>query len=203
MEKGETMAPADVEWVFGVVRAGRDYQGMESAKTGGAGYEFTATIIVRGRTAEIVGGAGRLTPALAKEIEVALFSQGITTAIWERYNGDPKRLVRATRGRSARENDSEPKDAAPQEAQLPPSGAMAGTMAATVNGHDPSVRNGTVHKLAGHALAGQHLAGAAYMDSLSGLNGLKLQPDDTNCGRLGSLRLPELERGFQQKAGNG
>lgn len=93
------MAPADVEWVFGVVRAGRDYQGMDDAKSGGAGYEFTATIIVRGCTAEIVGGAGRLTPALAKEIETVLQSQGITTAIWDRYNGSPRRMVKTARRR--------------------------------------------------------------------------------------------------------
>jgi len=185
------MAPADVEWVFGVVRAGRDYQGMENAKAGGAGYEFTATIIVRGRTAEIVGGAGRLTPALAKEIEIALHSHGITTAIWERYNGDPKRLVRATRGRSSREDGNEPPEV---DQQVPQTRAPEPEMPFLAAGAQPlRQHNATVHSL----------VGAAYVSSAAGLNGLQLQLGDCGCQRLGSTRTPEREATFHQKVGNG
>lgn len=137
------MAPADVEWVLGVVRAGRDYQGMESAKSGGPGYEFTATIIVRGKTAEIVGGAGRLTPILAKQIEVALCSHGITTAIWERFCGDPKKIVRATRGRTSSKDEHGGATCDGQDHRRPDQGDFPESMSddhAAVN-HHPGVAN--------------------------------------------------------------
>lgn len=186
------MAPADVEWVFGVVRAGRDYQGMENAKAGGAGYEFTATIIVRGRTAEVVGGAGRLTPALAKEIEIALYSHGITTAIWERYNGDPKRLVRATRGRSPREGGNDPQEAGPAEPQVRPPEPDA-----------PPKGSALAHAFRTQSDTVRRLADAAYSHALPGLSGLQLLPGDGSCQRAGGIRRPERDRGFHQKAGNG
>lgn len=75
---------ADIEFVTAVIRAGRDYQGREHAKAGGPGYEFAATAIIRGGTAEIVGAAGRLTPRLVRDIEVALTAAGINHANWDR-----------------------------------------------------------------------------------------------------------------------
>lgn len=86
--------PADVEFITAVIRAGRDYRGREAAKAGGPGYEFVATAIIRGGTAEIVGAAGRLTPGLVRDIEVALTEAGIGKATWERFGRETPRNVR-------------------------------------------------------------------------------------------------------------
>ncbi|MCH8684814.1 hypothetical protein [Pedomonas mirosovicensis] len=181
------MAPADIEWVFGVVRAGRDYQGMEHAKSGGCGYEFTATIIVRGRTAEIVGGAGRLTPALAKEIEIVLHSHGITTAIWERYNGDPKRLVRATRGRSGKENGK----ADP--------GPDSRTADSPVPDHpSPGGQNPCAQNLPGHHGLATLMNGNATL-----MNGFRQEMETAFVKPPGGGRARDLERKMHQKVGNG
>lgn len=189
--KGSTMAPADVEWVFGVVRAGRDYQGMESAKTGGAGYEFTATIIVRGRTAEIVGGAGRLTPALAKEIEIALCSHGITTAIWERFNGDPKKLVRATRGRPSRAEESEHSISPPQEYEdrMPEHETVPEPVADT-------------HPIRNHHPGLQSLGISSYGNVRYSMNGFSKDLNGACCHRLTGARAPQMELALRQKVGS-
>lgn len=185
------MAPADVEWVFGVVRAGRDYQGMESAKSGGAGYEFTATIIVRGGTAEIVGGAGRLTPALAREIEVALCSHGITTAVWERYNNDPRKLVRTTRARVSR--TEEHVHAAPQfqeqDVRRPEKDVYSEPVA-------------EAHPIRDHLSAVQSL-GVSVLDNVRyGLNGYSHERSGFCCHRLSNARAPQMERPLRQKVGS-
>lgn len=185
------MAPADVEWVFGVVRAGRDYQGMETAKNGGPGYEFTATIIVRGQTAEIVGGAGRLTPALAKEIEIALYSHGITTAIWERYNGDPKKLVRATRGRTPRGDESDVAVAQAQKRDVRMSDKDTwpepGADAEPVRGHFPGL---------------QSLGIAGYDSVRFGKNAHSHERNGASCHQLTGTRTPQMELAPRQKAGS-
>lgn len=187
------MAPADVEWVFGVVRAGRDYQGMEDAKSGGPGYEFTATIIVRGQTAEIVGGAGRLTPALAKEIEIALYSHGITTAIWERYHGDPKKLVRATRGRTPRGEENEHTIEQTQKCDVrmpdketwPVSGEpMSGADAEPVREH----------------FSGLQSIGASASDSVRFGKNAFMHERNGSCGhQVTGPRTPQMELALRQK----
>ncbi|MGK2287227.1 hypothetical protein [Pedomonas sp. V897] len=84
---------ADVEVVVAIIRAGRDYQGRAVAAAGGPGYDFAATAIIRGDTAEIIGGVGSLTPALVREIERALGEHGITSAHWVRYGRQRPRTV--------------------------------------------------------------------------------------------------------------
>lgn len=79
---------ADVEIIAAVVRAGQDYQGIESAKAGGPGYDFAATLIIRGDTAEIIGATGKLSPALVRQIEQALMDKGIRHARWDRYGAN-------------------------------------------------------------------------------------------------------------------
>lgn len=186
------MAPADIEWVFGIVRAGRDYQGMEHAKSGGAGYEFTATVIVRGRTAEIVGGAGRLTPVLAKEIEVNLYEQGITTAIWERYNGDPKRIVRETRGRSARDDPKADADLA--------RALHSSTPATNTGPASPAAVNGAA--LNGGSLNGASLNGGSLNGAGAFVSGFR--PDvDSLRGKPPGSAVSALDRGLRQKVGTG
>lgn len=188
------MAPADVEWVFGVVRAGRDYQGMEHAKAGGAGYEFTATIIVRGRTAEIVGGAGRLTPALAKEIEIALYSHGITTAIWERFNGDPKRLVRATRGRTPREEENERAASTLQDVSLPDANDML---------HEPEPVPLPVADMppSRSYQNGFHSLTAGLGNVRYALNGFSHNVNGACCRQLAGAHAPDMEPALRQKVG--
>ncbi|HEY4547816.1 MAG TPA: hypothetical protein VIG90_15540 [Pedomonas sp.] len=88
--------PADVEFITAVIRAGRDYRGRDDAKAGGPGYEFAATAIIRGGTAEIVGATGKLTRGLARDIEVALTEAGISKARWERFNHQSPRTVERT-----------------------------------------------------------------------------------------------------------
>jgi len=200
------MAPADVEWVFGVVRAGRDYQGMEHAKSGGAGYEFTATIIVRGRTAEIVGGAGRLTPALAKEIEIALYSHGITTAIWERFNGDPKRLVRATRGRTPRGDETEPPTQRSRELNIDAREAAHGADPAPVPLTDLPLADMPASR---GLQSGFRSLSAGLGNVRYGLNGLShgfdLGSHDSGgacCQRLAGAHPPMMEPVLRQKVGS-
>ena len=191
------MAPADVEWVFGVVRAGRDYQGMENAKAGGPGYEFTATIIVRGQTAEIVGGAGRLTPALAKEIEIVLYSHGITTAIWERYNGDPKKLVRATRGRTPRGDESE--HAMAQAEAHDVSQNQDVRMSENEAWPDPSVEADPVKE---HFSGFQSLGVPTYDSTRYGKNGFSHERNGGGCHRMTGARTPQMELALRQKVGS-
>lgn len=99
--------PADVEFITAVIRAGREYRGREAARAGGPGYEFSAFAIIRGGTAEIVGGSGKLTAGLVHEIEVALVQAGISAANWERYNHQsPRTVERAARKGAGSEGPS-------------------------------------------------------------------------------------------------
>ena len=88
--------PADVEWVMGVLRAGRKYAGAAAAKSGGPTYEFSATIIRRGDSAEIVGASGTLTPRVVRDIEYALKQHGIQRAVWDRYRARARRVERCS-----------------------------------------------------------------------------------------------------------
>jgi len=47
-------------------------------------YEFSATVIIRGRSAEIIGGCGRFDVRWRREVERALASWGITEVAFER-----------------------------------------------------------------------------------------------------------------------
>ena len=73
--------PAAVEWTSGVVRVGRAFRAH------GDPYEAAATVLRRGGQAELLGGSGRLTPALFHALLEALAAEGITYVAWERAGG--------------------------------------------------------------------------------------------------------------------
>lgn len=100
--------PADLEIVMGVIRAGPAYAGRTTALAGGPSYTFSATVIIRGASAEIVGGVGTITPSMMRDIEATLRQHGITHAVWDRAGALARRVSRGTPTPS---ND----DAAPDE----------------------------------------------------------------------------------------
>jgi hypothetical protein len=65
-------------------------------------YEFSATVIIRGRQAEIVGGAGRFDPNWRHAISKELRAWGIDEVIFERKKAVP-RSVRLKRQKAKRE----------------------------------------------------------------------------------------------------
>lgn len=82
---------ADLQPLVFVLRAGCEYRGAEDARATGIGYEFSATVIVRGKgLAEIIAGSGRITPRTWRDIRSALNAHGITRAFWDRYDGNGK-----------------------------------------------------------------------------------------------------------------
>lgn len=99
---------ADLEIVMGVIRAGPAYAGRTAALAGGPSYTFSATVIIRGTSAEIIGGTGTVTPSMVREIEATLRQHGITHAVWDRAGALARRV---TRGTPAPSND----DAAPDQ----------------------------------------------------------------------------------------
>jgi hypothetical protein len=78
---------AEIEWVTGVLRAGRNLG------TFGDPYEFSCTVNVRGQEAELIGGCGEITPSLWREIKDALTAQGIHQVHWKRFNGVPRTVA--------------------------------------------------------------------------------------------------------------
>jgi hypothetical protein len=67
-----------LEPTVAVLRIGEELNGY------GDPYEFSATVIIRGRQAEIVGGAGRFDPSWRHAIAAELRAWGIDEVIFER-----------------------------------------------------------------------------------------------------------------------
>lgn len=67
-----------VEWIAGVLRAGREHEKH------GDPYTFSCTVIVRGTHAELVGASGEFTPEIYREIFDRLVSLGMESASWDR-----------------------------------------------------------------------------------------------------------------------
>lgn len=78
---------AEIEWVTGVIRAGRNFEGH------GDPYDFSCTVNRRGDWAELIGGNGRITPEIWREVKAALMAQGVTHAHWDRLNNAPRSVV--------------------------------------------------------------------------------------------------------------
>ena len=72
---------AHVEWIVGVVRAGPEFKDF------GDPYEFSATIIRRGDTCEIIGASGKTFPGLKAALRKMLADQGIKHCVWDRARG--------------------------------------------------------------------------------------------------------------------
>ena len=104
---------ADLEIVMGVIRAGPAYAGRAAALAGGPTYTFAATVIIRGSSAEIVGGVGTVTPSMIRDIEAALRQHGITHAVWDRAGTLARRVSRGTP--SASNDDAGPDQGKAQE----------------------------------------------------------------------------------------
>ncbi len=78
---------AEIEWVTGVIRAGRNFTEHGDA------YDFSCTINRRGDWAELIGGSGQVTPEIWREVKAALVAQGVTHAHWDRLNNAPRSIV--------------------------------------------------------------------------------------------------------------
>ena len=83
----ETTMAAEIEWVTGVIRAGRKFSGH------GDEYDFSCTVNRRGDWAELIGGNGQVTPEIWREVKAALVAQGVTHAHWDRMNNAPRSIV--------------------------------------------------------------------------------------------------------------
>jgi hypothetical protein len=87
-----------LEPTVAVLRAG------EGLNRYGDPYEFSATVIIRGRQAEIIGGAGRFDPKWRREIRTELRAWGIDEVVFERKTEHPREVrLRARLGRRAGE----------------------------------------------------------------------------------------------------
>lgn len=105
---------ADLEILMGVIRAGPAYAGRAAALAGGPTYSFAATVIIRGNSAEIVGGVGTVTPSMMRDIEATLRQHGITHAVWDRAGTLARRVSRGTPAPS--NDDTEPDQGTVREA---------------------------------------------------------------------------------------
>jgi len=78
---------AEIEWVTGVLRVGRNFEEH------GDPYDFSCTINRRGDWAELIGGNGKITPQIWRDVKQALLAQGVTHAHWDRLNNAPRSVV--------------------------------------------------------------------------------------------------------------
>ena len=85
-----------LEPVMAVLRAG------ESFSEFGDAYEFSASVVIRGHRAEIVGAAGRFNAKWRKEVLEALFAWGITELVYERKGPRSKAVKMDTENHTAR-----------------------------------------------------------------------------------------------------
>jgi hypothetical protein len=67
-----------IEWVAGVLRAGPE------AHQHGDPFTFSATIIKRGDTVEVIGATGRIPPGGLRKFKELLATEGVTKIIWDR-----------------------------------------------------------------------------------------------------------------------
>ena len=77
---------SEIEWIIGALRAGNDFEEH------GDLYDFSCTVIRRGNSVELVGGSGRMTPSLWKEIKQMFLDEGIEQVTWDRQ-GNLERMV--------------------------------------------------------------------------------------------------------------
>jgi hypothetical protein len=84
---GEIMG-IHLEPVTAVLRLGKDLQEY------GDPYEFSATVIIRGHQAELVGGAGKFDPKWRRDVCEALLGWGITEVVFDRKGATRSRSVR-------------------------------------------------------------------------------------------------------------
>ncbi len=78
---------AEIEWVTGVLRVGRSFEEH------GDPYDFSCTINRRGDCAELIGGNGKITPQIWRDVKEALIAQGVTHAQWDRLNNAPRSFL--------------------------------------------------------------------------------------------------------------
>jgi hypothetical protein len=84
---------AIIEWVIGVLRAGGD----ETVQIGDP-YDFSATLIRRGDTVEIVGGTGKVSIGMRRDIAKALKAVGVNHMVWDRKKKGGNRHIEAPIG---------------------------------------------------------------------------------------------------------
>jgi hypothetical protein len=80
-----------LEPTVAVLRVGDELAGY------GDPYEFSATVIIRGRQAELVGGAGRFDPKWRRAIMAELRAWGVEEVIFERKTEHPREVRLSTR----------------------------------------------------------------------------------------------------------
>ena len=74
----------------------------------GDSYEFSATVVIRGHQAEIVGAAGRFQPKWRRDLLDTLFAWGITELIYERKGARNKAVTINTATQTVRNAPSAP-----------------------------------------------------------------------------------------------
>jgi hypothetical protein len=79
-----------LEWVTGVLRAGPE------AHKFGDPYTFSATIVKRGDTVEIIGATGKIPPGGLKELKALLAAEGVTRFVWDRKKPQGDRHIEAS-----------------------------------------------------------------------------------------------------------
>jgi hypothetical protein len=92
----EVFLGVHLEPTVAVLRVGEDLNGY------GDPYEFSATVIIRGRQAEIIGGAGRFDPKWRHAISMELRAWGIDEVTFERKKS-VSRAVRLKRPKAKRD----------------------------------------------------------------------------------------------------
>jgi hypothetical protein len=79
-----------VEWVVGVLRAG------EHTVHHGDPFTFSATLIRRGDTVEVVGASGEMYPGLLTDLRKTLKVVGVTKLTWDRKKAAGDRHIETT-----------------------------------------------------------------------------------------------------------
>lgn len=79
---------ASIETVVAVLRIGDRHDKF------GDPYEFAATVIIRGETAEIIGAGGTFKPHFRSAVIEALKPLGVKRIFFDRINHKPRRIVR-------------------------------------------------------------------------------------------------------------
>ncbi len=85
-----------LEPLMAVLRAGERFTEF------GDSYEFSATVVIRGHQAEIVGAAGRFQPKWRRDLLDTLFAWGITELVYERKGARNKAVTINTATHSVR-----------------------------------------------------------------------------------------------------
>lgn len=67
-----------IEWVTGVLRAGPE------AHQHGDPFTFSATLIKRGDTVEVIGATGSIPKGGLRKLKALLAQQGVSKIVWDR-----------------------------------------------------------------------------------------------------------------------